>query len=238
MYVLRSVSSPSMMNFTRTLQHGALAVTLLQGHKFPLIVFSGLTGMSNMNKFAIGATLAAVSLLVSGHAIAQTDAEALREHNKVQFADWSGIAFQCLIDAEDDDFQKLLCETARTDAKFLAATAKIPFRDLGNDDHFQVSLAKRELNGDLLLEARIKSTAGAPRAVHMGLRALSHYSDAVEVGATGDDPQSKPRSGELILWQKNLIGTSGSDENLGQALSNAFSNVLKDFFGTFVESRN
>jgi hypothetical protein len=191
-----------------------------------------------MSKSKVVAGLAIALLLYPLILFAQTDEELERELNRKKFAGWEAIVFRCLPDNDGDDLQKQLCAAAAADARFLAASGKIPFRDLGDKNSLQVYLATRDLNNALIVETTMRATQGQPRAVYMRLRASEYYLNAVEKGAVEGSSDSKPRPGDLILWERSIIGAGGPEHEIRQVLSNAFSTVLKDFFGVFVESRN
>jgi hypothetical protein len=162
----------------------------------------------------------------------------LTAFNKKQFAGWGGIVFRCLPSNEPDQIELDLCSAAAADARFLAATAKIPFEDVGNKDFFEVSIAAGELNGALILEARIQSTQGHSPAIYMVLRAGDFYSNAVELGATEGSNEGQPRSGDLVLWERNVLASGGTQMELKRGVSDSFQVILTEFFGVFVESRN
>ncbi|MBZ9654656.1 hypothetical protein [Phyllobacterium lublinensis] len=182
-----------------------------------------------------------VTILVMGTlpSFAQTLTEEQKFYRE-QFAGWGGIVFRCLPDNPEDYLQKRLCSDAAVKARFLAAAAKVPFRDVGSEDYFSVTMAAIKLNNALVLEATIRATqVGNPRGVLMRLDAGSFYSDAIEKSAKAGTPESVPRSGTLSLWDKSVIGAStmgGNDLQVG--MSNAFATVLEEFFAIFVESRN
>jgi hypothetical protein len=168
----------------------------------------------------------------------QTDTEAERAFLKRQFTGWGGIVFRCLPDNLNDTLQKKICEATAAEARFLAATAKVPFKDLAGADFLEVSIAVADLDGALILEAAVRGTQGSPRAVYVRLRAYSYYANAVETNVEMDSPENDPRSGDLVLWERDVIGSGGTEHELELGVVNAFSTLLKEFFGVFLESRN
>ena len=109
---------------------------------------------------------------------------------------------------------------------------------LATKGYFDVSMASDELNGALVLETTLRATQGGNRAIAVSLAATSFYADAIEKSAPADRPEGQPRGGTLELWQRTAIGVGGSESELAEGMSNAVSNMLKDFFGLFIESRN
>jgi hypothetical protein len=181
--------------------------------------------------------LVALLAFLPAGAVAQSVEES-KAFYRQQFADWNGIVFRCLPDNKTDKLQTRLCERALQDARFLAAAAKIPFESVGTGaDYASVAFAQLELGHALVLDATIAATQGEPRAVHMSLEATSFYSKATDLGASPDDPESKPRGGTLVLWNRMLLSAGGSDSELERAVSNGFETLLKDFFSLYLESR-
>ena len=179
--------------------------------------------------------VALVGLLVATPARAQTDEQ---KFYRQQFAGWGGIVFRCIPDTANDAAQKQICANAAAEARLLAATGKILFRDVGDKGYYDVTTASDELTGALSLETTVRATQGSNRAIAVSLAATSFYADAVEKGAPADRPEGQPRGGTLELWQRTAIGAGGTESEIAQGMSNAVSTMLKDFFGMFIESRN
>jgi hypothetical protein len=71
----------------------------------------------------------------------------------------------------------------------------------------------------------------------MRLEASSFYSQAIDVKAAPDEPESKPRAGTLVLWDRTVIGAGSSESELERGMSDAFETTLKEFFSLYLESR-
>ena len=155
-----------------------------------------------------------------------------------QFADWGGIVFRCLTDDEPDQLQTALCHAATQEARFLAATSDVPFRSTGAKSYFNVAYAASQLGHGLVLEATIRTTKGAFRAVSMRLEAGSFYSEAIEANARPGTPEASPRGGTLVLWERDLVASGSDNSELQGAVLNGFATILKEFFSLFLESRS
>ena len=156
-------------------------------------------GCNTMNHTLSRAALASLIALVATSGGAQTDEQ---KFYREQFAGWGGIVFRCIPDVANDATQKQICANAATEARLLAATGKIPFRDVGDKGYFDVSMASDELNGALVLETTLRATQGGNRAIAVSLAATSFYADAIEKSAPADRPEGQPRGGTLELWQR------------------------------------
>jgi hypothetical protein len=189
-------------------------------------------------KYMVRRIFTTLCLLLCPLAAFGQSSEELTAFYKEQFAGWGGIVFRCLPDNETDQVQFAMCSAAAADARFLAATAKIPFEDLGNRDFFQVVIAARKLNSALIIESRIRSTQGQLRSVYMGLRAGDQFLNAVEKGAEQGSNEDLPRAGDLVLWERDVIASGGPENELRRSVSESFRVILTEFFGVFVESRN
>ncbi|RUW84120.1 hypothetical protein [Mesorhizobium sp. M1E.F.Ca.ET.063.01.1.1] len=160
-----------------------------------------------------------------------------QEFNRQQFSEWAGIIFMCVPDDDSDAMQKQLCASASAEARLLAASAKIPFQDLSGEPWGRVSFKVKQTRS-IILETTIRAARGTPSAIYMRLEATSFYSNAVEQGGREGTLDVKPRAGDLVLWDKDVIGAGGSETELVQGMSNAFATNIKEFFGLFIESRN
>lgn len=185
-------------------------------------------------------SLIAVAILVcSVCAAAQADvrrSDEERAFNREQFADWGGIVFRCVLSNEANKLENALCDRASEDARFLAATAKIPFKSVGTDGYFQVVIAQRELNHALVLTVHIHSLL-EPVSAHILLEASSFYSAAVDLSKADGTPESKPRGGTLSLWTASVIGAGGTSSELEQGLAHGLETRLKAFMSIYAESR-
>jgi len=177
-------------------------------------------------------------LLQPALAFSQSHEEEGREIVRKSLVGWKGITFRCSPDAENDAFLDGICRDVRAEARLLAATGNIPFHDLTGSDYFALALDSTS-NDFFVLETRLRTTRGGDdRAVYMEIEARAYYSEAVEQNAGPDKPQGKPRSGDLVFFSDDLIGSGPPGPDLAQALTSAMSTRLKDFFSLVIESRN
>ena len=189
------------------------------------------------SKFCVGVWVSMLTflLLLPSIAFAQTDEQ---EHWRKQFKESGGIVFRCDPDRKDDAALQRICADASAEARLLAATGKIPFQNATGKDAFETAFEVAS-KGSLLLEASIRSTKGSPAAIYILLAATPYYSNAIEQGAKEGSLDAIPRSGDLVIWERDVIGAStSSTDELVLGMSNALSTNLKDFFATYIESRN
>lgn len=155
--------------------------------------------------------------------------------NKRNFEDWKSIGFYCASDAPKHPHAAQICSNTYTNAEFLAATASIPLERVRDG----YELGFRSVAGDsLILEVKIFATErGNPMAMHAAIQAYTGYLRATE-GGERRGPRVKPRSGDLILWKREVIGASaGSGEDLVQPMSQGIEQHLKQFFADFLKAR-
>jgi len=86
----------------------------------------------------------------------------------------------------------------------------------------------------LKLEIRIISTTHEPRGVFIEVRAAPFYTRAIERDASPDIPTSQPKSGDLVLWNMNAVG---SGPGLKGELRSALELMLTKFFADFISYR-
>ena len=215
---------------------------LVKIHRSRSIVNTWLIGgIPNLALVIVTAALLAPSI---SHSAGQADpaaADSEKQFYREQFSGWAGIVFRCLPDSPKDKLQSGLCDAARSEARFLAAASKTPFRDTGANSYYTVARAQSELHYGLVLETIITATQGSPRAVYMVLRATSFYSHAIDATAAEGNPEHKPRGGTLVLWERGIIGAGQSvaaDNSLRGDMAAGFATLLKDFFSLYLESQS
>ena len=191
---------------------------------------------------------AAILFAVSLEPIAQQDisAEGRREleafaaeKRKQNFADWKGIAFYCEVEDPSSVSASRVCENTYTNTEFLAATANVPLVKIW--DGYELGI--RSLVGEfLILQVKILATKqGSPTAINISIQAYASYSQATEdshLARKRNDPRRNSRSGDLILWERKIIGASGGEGgDLVQPMSQGVEQLLKQFFADFINAR-
>lgn len=157
--------------------------------------------------------------------IAQMKADSQRN-----FSGWRSLLMYC----EPPDSQaKALCDSAFTQAKYLAAIAGTDLETRSSVVEFAYGMwSEREY---LPVELLITGTKGdGPSALSARLRAFAPFRHAVEKG----EPKNTPRKGRLTLWESEVIGASATGrEELFTGMTTAIETSLKQFFADYVGSR-
>jgi len=116
--------------------------------------------------------------------LAQTSTEVERERDfyDKQYVGWGGVVLRCLYYPNPDAFLKHICERVTQDVRFLAATAKIPFR-VPRDANFSydVAISRSEIDG-LVIEVELTGTDlwEANRAIFTTITVGNTYNDVPE----------------------------------------------------------
>ena len=159
--------------------------------------------------------------------------------NRQNFIGWKGILFYCSIDNQSNQALNEICERSYTNAEFLAAAAKINLAKA--KDAYE--LCFRAVVGDfLVLEVELTATKeGSPSAIHANLRAYKTYSRSVDTSSLATkkkDPRAEPRLGDLIMWERSVIGaSSGAAQELIAGVSSGIEQALKQFFSDFLSAQ-
>jgi len=202
-----------------------------------------------MKRFLTGLLLALVYVLPVAAASPEQElspelrkeAEKYRaQKNEKNFTGWNGVLFYCHSPTSRNKHLKDICEHTYTNVQFLAATAKVKLSKANTP--FEVGYGATV--GDLLvLQVELFSTGSTgPTAVHANLRAYSSYSNAVEKSETaaskGSVPQSKPRIGDLVLWERTVTAASSSTaQELVVPVSQGIEHQLKQFFADYLNAQ-
>jgi hypothetical protein len=202
-----------------------------------------------MKTILTGLMIALLQVLGAATAIAQQEPSPdLREmaerytvaKNEKNFTGWKGVVFYCHSPTSDNKHLKEICEKSYTNVSFLAATAKVKLAKARD----AAEAAYGAIVGDLLtLELELFSTeSGSLTAVHADLRASVSYSNAVEdvvsMAPKRSSARSKPRSGDLILWERTATGaSSGSAQELVVPVSQGIEEHLKQFFADYLNAQ-
>lgn len=181
---------------------------------------------------ALGFTAALATSSASAQAATDLDERAFY---RKKFDGWGGIVFRCLYDTKRD-FDRRVCENATTDARFLAAAGKVPFRAVEGETYYSVAFVAALMKPKaLILEANVRSSAASGHiGVSLLLLAGNFYSDAVDK-SEAKGPESIPRGGTLVLWDRHVVGSGQVGSEFENALKNAFDTLLKNFFSLFLE---
>src|SRR5678809_553776 len=119
--------------------------------------------------------------------------------DRTNYAGWEGILFYCYVnDKKSTEALQSICERTSTNAKFLAASAKIDFQ-IANDlvqVGFESSIGERLI---LLVD-----TFGSSNAIAATTRAYTGFSGPIKTmrkSTGGTREHTSLRSGDLILWE-------------------------------------
>jgi hypothetical protein len=161
--------------------------------------------------------------------------------NKKNFSNWDGILFFCSVSDHSPRAHKEICRKTTTNAAFLASTGKINF--IKARDGFDFGYRGAVDGHLLLLEVELVSTkSGAPSAISVVVKAYAHHdgktsAHGIEGPVTGGVRRA-PRTGNLIFWERSLIGASaGSVDNLVDVVSQNVEQVLKEFFTDYMNAQ-
>ena len=130
-----------------------------------------------------------------------------------------------------------ICERSYTNANFLAASAKI---NIKKAQSLQAVGFEAVVGNHLILMLDLFATeSDGTVAVVTNLRAYTDYSGPVEKYPLDNElPQVNPRSGTLILWERNSVGTStGPPRALVIPLSQGIEQLLKEFFADYLKAQ-
>jgi hypothetical protein len=173
--------------------------------------------------------------LIPANVMAQDAPE--REFNRRQFSGWDGIMFTCY-SQKDASWTKDLCKQIVEDARFLSSSAGIPISSCVDCNSFQRFYQAGELmKHGLELSVEIMSTTETPYGGAIIVQAANFYSDAVELGAVGENnPEAIPKAGDLGLWRRHLSFSGYS--SAGTDLKSYVETILKQFFSDFIQARS
>jgi hypothetical protein len=165
--------------------------------------------------------------------------EQQKEQDRKNFTGWNGILFYCPIEEQSSRALNEICEKSYTNANFLAASAKVNLTKVRSG--YEV-LFKSRISDFLILEVELGATKpGTPSAVHARLRAYVDYSEVVEKSGYEGQKRAReiPRSGDLIFWERTVIGaSSGSDQALVAPISESIEQLLKQFFADYLNAQH
>jgi len=158
--------------------------------------------------------------------------------NRENLTGWDGIIFYCSHRGKHSD-QVLteICERSYSNANFLAASAKINLRKA---ESLQAIGFDAVVGNYLILMVDLFATGlEGSVAVVTNLRAYTDYSGPVEkYPLDNEQPHVNPRSGTLILWERNSVGTSSETlQALVVPLSQGIEQFLKEFFADYLNAQ-
>lgn len=147
---------------------------------------------------------------------------------------WKGLSLRCV--GDEFNYAGEICSSVAAEIEKLSAIKELSFLYTGMNipyfDHL-VKLADSGLEDSLQAEIYIRGTNGSVPAIYGRISVRTHYSDAVEKGADQDKPLFHPRSGDLIIWSRDVIGTGQSDK-IVKEISDALKDHASSLFSKYL----
>lgn len=157
---------------------------------------------------------------------------------KKQYSGWGGLIVRCTQSPLSDKLMAEICDALVQDARFLSAAAKITFRQPSPPTSLETALSRIDIDGLVMTIGVVGTGPGTGvRGVYVGVQVGNFYSDVVDPKSKPGSAETKPRSGTLVLWEKNLIGTGADEIELKNAIVQSTHTLLQSFFSEFLESR-
>ena len=153
-------------------------------------------------------------------------AETQKKNNKQNLRGWEGITFYCF--DGDTEVGRQICSMVNTNFEFLVATSKIKATTARNafDHGYKMAF------GLFALEVDVHATKDNG-AVHADVIGSISYSNAIEQGRLSG-PKAKPRTGELVVWDRSSIGYGGTQHELAISITAAVDQFLKQFITDYL----
>lgn len=148
---------------------------------------------------------------------------------------WKGIVFVCSYDAKDKTLDAI-CQRAITDIELLAAANKVTLKAARGND-FDTAAFFAVNNGYIKLSYNLMATPtadGYSKAVHARLVFETYYGDAVEKKSKPGDLEGMPRSGNLEIWSKSIIGI-GDPSDIVTPISDGAEIYMKNALTLFLK---
>lgn len=169
-------------------------------------------------------TFIALPVLASG----ESQQASYEKYNSKNMSGWKGIVFICLFDSNDKVLQKI-CRRAETDIELLAANNNVALKIANANDTRQAAYiagADKYITLEYdLMATQIRNDYDV-QAVHARLRYEIVYSNAIEKGSKPDSIDNLPRSGDLAVWSRSVIG-SGVPANIVEPFSDGAETYIK-----------
>lgn len=191
------------------------------------------SGLKQGNAMARGLVCLGVcaAMLVSAVAHAQNDR--IRDYLKSQFSGWTGLSFYCEIPRGSHKTAENLCSWATQRVRILARQSGTPLVVVSSDP-FQRGLDRHKYGNPLDLVLYIRTTMPEPGtviAVYAAVRAAPFVRLPPDASSKGRDP----RSGKLLLWDKDMIGSGLPGHEFEGALQQALETILMQFLNDYAD---
>lgn len=167
-------------------------------------------------------------------AVAPAQGVIREEWLKAQFGGWTGLSFYCEIAGNSTETSANICSWATQRVRILARQSGVPLIVVSSDP-FRRTLDKRQgARNHLDLVLYIRTTVPTPGqvvAVYIAIRAAPH----VSLPPDDKSPNGEPRSGTLVLWETDLIGSGSPGHELEGALQQAVETNLMKFLNDYTD---
>jgi hypothetical protein len=180
--------------------------------------------------------LITIAFLLPTLVIGETQDQFFEKYHSKNMSGWKGIVFVCSFDSGDKVLEKI-CDRAVTDTELLAASHKVNLKVV-EANKFEQATFVAGVNKFVTLEYELIATQGVgqfdAKAIHARLTFVVFYSNAVEKDTKPNSIDSLPRSGDLELWSKTLIG-SGAPTDIVDPFSNGAEVHIKKALTLFIK---
>ena len=163
---------------------------------------------------------------------AETRKEFDKRYYGKNFSGWKGIVFICIFDPDDKTLNKI-CQRAISDIELLAAAYKVELETSKNN---LVTIISHE--DYVVLEYDLMATKSSiqydTKAIHARLSFINYYTNAVQKNAKSGTLNNMPRSGDLELWSRSVIG-NGDPSSVVSPFSDGAEQHIKDAMTIFLK---
>lgn len=171
-------------------------------------------------------------------AIGESREEFYEKHYIKNMSGWKGIVFICSFDSSDNVLEQI-CRRAETDVELLAATSNIALKVADANNFSQASFIA-VVDKFVTLEYDLMATQNRgnydSKAVYARLAFETYLSNAVEKDSKPNSINNSPRSGDLELWSRSVIG-SGVPSDIVDPFSNGAETHIKKALTLFLKYR-
>ena len=168
--------------------------------------------------------------------IGESQEQFYEQYHSKNMSGWKGIVFVCSFDASDKVLESI-CQRAVTDIELLAASNKVELK-VAEPNKFEQAALIATANKFVTLEYELVATQGGSEfdaiAIYARLAFEAVYSNAVENDSKPNTIGSLPRSGDLELWSKTVIG-SGDPSDIVDPFSDASEIHIKKALTLFIK---
>ncbi len=161
----------------------------------------------------------------------------IKNENRHNYRGWNGLTLYCDIGDVPPSVGNDICRRVFSERTFLAATSNLPVDTTRSAIGAQ---AEARIHDNLVISVIVIATgaSSAPMGLTANIRAWTAAKARVVPMNPAAADTGMTRSGDLIFWERNIVGaTTGDQGDFARQIAEGINAHIRTFLAAFIEAR-